>query len=221
MEYKKLLTWDHNRDLIYQRASTIMKDPEAAKYIWGVAFHWYEPWTGGGMQFDNLQLTKSAFPDKELVFSEGCAERFNPERIEAWELGEMYGHSMVNDFNCGTVAWVDWNILLDEQGGPNHVGNYCFAPVHADFRTGELIYTNSYWYIGHFSKFIRPGAMRIACSSNRDHLEVTAFRNTDGSIAVVVLNATETLLNYKLGIAGKAADATSYPRSITTIVIEG
>ena len=65
---------------------------------------------------------------------------------------------MIHDFNNGTVGWTDWNILLDENGGPNHVGNFCFAPVHADTRTGELTYANSYYYIGHFSKFIRPGA---------------------------------------------------------------
>ena len=67
---------------------------------------------------------------------------------------------MINDFNDGAVGWTDWNVLLDEQGGPNHVGNFCFAPVHADTKTGELIYTNSYYYIGHFSKFVRPGARR-------------------------------------------------------------
>jgi glucosylceramidase len=71
---------------------------------------------------------------------------------------------MINDFNSGTEGWTDWNVLLDETGGPNHVGNFCFAPVHADLKTGELIYTPSYYYIGHFSKFIRPGAKRVAQS---------------------------------------------------------
>src|SRR5260370_24782001 len=82
---------------------------------------------------------------------------------------------MINDFNNGTVGWTDWNILLDEMGGPNHVKNFCFAPVHADTKTGQLIYTNSYFYIGHFSKFVRPGAKRIACSSSRSQLLSTAF----------------------------------------------
>ena len=45
-----------------------------------------------------------------------------------------------HDFNNGTVGWTDWNILLDENGGPNHVGNFCFAPVHADTKTGEITY---------------------------------------------------------------------------------
>ena len=145
MAGKKLIGWDHNRDLIYQRAETLLGDPRAAKYIWGIGFHWYETWTGSGMQFENLKRVKEAFPDKNLIFTEGCVEKFSLDRVNDWSLGEKYGHSMVNDFNCGTVAWTDWNILLDENGGPNHVGNFCFAPVHANIQTGKLIYTNSYY----------------------------------------------------------------------------
>src|SRR6266581_8327790 len=87
-------------------------------------------------------------------------------------------------------GWTDWNILLDERGGPNHVGNFCFAPIHADTRTGKLIYTNSYYYLGHFSKFIRPGARRILASPSRSMLLATAFVNEDGTVAVVVMNPT-------------------------------
>jgi glucosylceramidase len=78
---KKIVVWDHNRDLIYQRANTILSDPEAAKYAWGVGFHWYEPWTGGEMMFDNLKLVKESFPDKELMFTEGCNEKFDMKRL--------------------------------------------------------------------------------------------------------------------------------------------
>jgi len=216
---KKLIVWDHNRDLIYQRASTMLNDPEAAQYVWGVGFHWYETWTGGGMQFDNLKRVKESFPNINLIFTEGCAESFTPERIANWALGERYGHSMIHDFNAGTVAWTDWNILLDERGGPNHVGNFCFAPVHADTQTGELIYTNSYYYIGHFSKFIQPGAKRISCSASRDFLESTAFENPDGSLVVVVMNASEKDTPYHLWIAGKAVEIDSPAHSIQTLVL--
>jgi glucosylceramidase len=215
----KLIAWDHNRDLIYHRASAILNDPEAAKYVWGIGFHWYETWTGGDMQFDNLRLVNEAFPDKNLIFTEGCVEKFSIDRVNDWTLGEKYGHSMVNDFNCGTVAWTDWNILLDETGGPNHVGNLCFAPVHADTQNGKLIYTNSYYYIGHFSKFITEGSQRIACSTNRAKLETTAFVNPDGKIVAVVLNTSDEKIPYKLCISGKAADVVSLPHSIMTIIL--
>jgi glucosylceramidase len=139
-------------------------------------------------------------------------------RINLWSLGEVYGHSMINDFNNGTVGWTDWNILLDEKGGPNHAGNFCFAPVHADTKKGELIFTNSYYYIGHFSKFIRPGARRIISSSNRDLLETTAFQNVDGKIAVIVMNRSDQKLPFLLWMNNKAAKMESLPHSIATLV---
>jgi glucosylceramidase len=217
---KKLIVWDHNRDLIYQRASTILEDPQAAKYVWGVGFHWYETWTGANMNFDGLRRVSESFPSKHLIFTEGCAERFDLAKIGDWALGEKYGTSMINDFNAGTVGWTDWNILLDEKGGPNHVGNFCFAPVHADTKTGALMYTNSYYYIGHFSKFIRPGAKRIVSSASRDMLLSTAFVNPDGKIAVVVMNKTDQNIDYYLWIKGKAAKTTSPAHSMSTLVIE-
>ncbi|MCE4563989.1 glycoside hydrolase family 30 protein [Maribellus sp. CM-23] len=219
MSDKKLIAWDHNRDQIFQRASTILNDPDAAKYVWGIGFHWYEPWTGGDMQFKNVKLVNDAYPETKLVFTEGCVEKFDLNRVGDWTLGERYGYSMLNDFNCGTVAWTDWNIILDETGGPNHVGNFCFAPVHANTQTGELIFTNSYYYIGHFSKFIREGAKRIAASSSRDDLQTTAFKNPDGSVAVVVLNLSEKEYHYLLMIGEKATKLQSLPRSIMTIVM--
>ncbi|HEY2649956.1 MAG TPA: glycoside hydrolase family 30 protein, partial [Puia sp.] len=218
MADKKLIAWDHNRDFVYQTASTVLNDPEAAKYVWGIGFHWYETWTGSSMLFNNVKMVNETFPDKNLIFTEGCAERFDLSRIKVWSLGETYGHSMINDFNDGTVGWTDWNILLDEQGGPNHVGNFCFAPVHADTKKGELIFTNSFYYIGHFSKFIRPGARRIISSSNRDNLQTTAFQNADGKISVVVMNQTEKAISYLLWMNGNAAKMESLPHSISTLV---
>jgi len=215
MADKKVIAWDHNRDLMYQRLSTIYEDPEAAKYVWGAGFHWYVRDV-----FDNVKRVNEAFPDKNLMFTEGCSERFDLSRIEDWKWGEVYGKSMVNDFNNGIVGWTDWNILLDEQGGPNHVGNFCYAPIHANIQTGKLTYMNSYYYIGHFSKFVRPGAKRIISSSNRDQLLTTAFVNKDNKLVVIVLNLTEETLPYYLWIKGEAASTTSLPHSITTLIVQ-
>lgn len=217
---KKLIAWDHNRDLLYQRANTILSDPDAAKYVWGIGFHWYEDWTGGGKLFDNVRRVNEAFPKTNLIFTEGCAESFDLKKINDWKWGETYGRSLINDFNNGTVGWTDWNVLLDEKGGPNHVGNYCFAPVHADTKTGELTYLNSYYYIGHFSKFIRPGAKRIISSTSRGQLLTTAFKNIDGSIVVVVMNQSNESIPYHMGIGNKAVAYTSQPHSIQTLVVE-
>ena len=216
---RKLIAWDHNRDQIFQRASTILNDPQAAQYVWGIGFHWYETWTGSGMLFDNLRRVNEAYPDKNLIFTEGCVEKFNYDKVSDWALGERYGRSMINDFNSGTVGWTDWNVLLDETGGPNHVKNFCYAPIIGDTRSGKLLYTNSYYYIGHFSKFIRPGAERISSSSNRDHLSTTAFLNTDGKIAVVVMNDSDKKQDFQLWLQDQATAAVSQPHSIMTFVV--
>ena len=215
---RKLIAWDHNRDLIWQRVSTILSDPAAAKYVWGIGYHWYEPWSGGDMMFDNVRLVRENYPEKKLIFTEGTAENFKPENIGNWRLGEYYGRSMINDFNDGAVGWTDWNVLLDEQGGPNHVGNFCFAPVHADTKAGTLTYTNSYWYIGHFSKFVKPGARRIAVSPSRSALLATGFVNPDGKVIAVVMNRGTEKVDYNLWVAGNAAAVTALPRSIQTLV---
>ena len=215
---KKIIAWDHNRDLLYQRASTILDDPQAAKYVWGIGFHWYENWSGGQQMFDNVKLVNQAYPKTNLIFTEGCKEKFDINRINDWSLGELYGTNMINDFNNGITAWTDWNILLDETGGPNHVKNLCFAPVHANTKTGELMFTNEYYYIGHISKFIRPGAKRIACSPSRSALSATAFINTDGKVAVIVMNKTDQKVNYSLWIKGQAAEVESLPHSMQTLI---
>ncbi|MEO8580558.1 MAG: glycosyl hydrolase, partial [Gemmatimonadales bacterium] len=102
---RKIIAWDHNRDLIYQRVSTILEDPEAARYVWGIGFHWYEPWSGGEMMFDNVRLVHETFPDKKLLFTEGTVDSFKAQDIGNWRLGEYYGRSMINDFNDGAVGW--------------------------------------------------------------------------------------------------------------------
>ena len=217
---KKIIMWDHNRDLIYQRAETYFSDPEVAKYAWGIGFHWYEDWSGGEQMFSNLKKVNDAFPDKPLLFTEGCNGPFNMQKINDWNWGERYGKSMINDFNGGAVGWTDWNVLLDETGGPNHVQNFCYAPIHADTKAGKLIYMNSYYYIGHFSKFIKQGAKRIISSPSRSQLISTAFLNPDGTIVVVVMNEKNNKTPFFLWINGKAAETTALPHSINTYVIK-
>jgi len=214
---KKLIAWDHNRDLLYQRASTLLNDPAAAKYIWGIGFHWYESWNGG-LQFENVKRVAESFPKKELLLTEGCNSPFSTKTIDDWKWGEEYGLNMIHDFNNGAVAWTDWNIVLDEKGGPNHVGNFCFAPIHADTKTGSLHYMNSFYYIGHFSKFIRPGAKRIISSSNRAQLLTTAFLNTNGKFVVIIMNPTGERFSYRMYLDNKAVVSTSLPHSISTLV---
>ena len=215
---KNIVVWDHNRDLITDRANTIFEDPEASKYAWGIGFHWYETWTGGLPKYDNLKNINESFPSKNMLFTEGCQEGFTTERLQFWPNAERYGNSMINDFNSGVVGWTDWNILLDERGGPNHVKNFCFAPIHANTKTGELIYTPTYYYIGHFSKFIKPGAVRVSTTTSRTTIESTSFKNKDGKIVTVVMNPTDTKIAYKLIVGNSETLLEIEPRAMQSVI---
>jgi len=218
LQDKKIIVWDHNRDLLFDRASVILNDPEANKYVWGTGFHWYEDWKDGKPMFNNVGKVATAFPDKKLIFTEGCNEGFDINRIQDPKLPERYAKAMINDFNNGTVAWTDWNILLNEYGGPNHVGNFCFAPVHGDTSSGELLFTNSYYYIGHFSKFIRPGAKRVSSGTTSNRISSTSFMNQDGSLVVIALNEEAEAVDYFLTIGDKSTQLKIPKHSIQTIV---
>jgi glucosylceramidase len=211
---KKIIVWDHNRSFMFQRASVILDDPAAAKYVWGVGYHWYVD-----DSFENVKHVREAYPKTHLLFTEGCNGPFHLSQINDWQWGENYGKSMIHDFNNGVEGWTDWNVLLDETGGPNHVQNFCFAPIHADTKTGKLYYMDSYYYIGHFSKFIRPGAKRIISSSSTDKLQTTAFLNPDGKIAVLVLNLSDKAQPFNFSVSGKSAKSTSPAHSIITLVL--
>jgi glucosylceramidase len=215
---KNIVVWDHNRDLITDRANTIFEDPEASKYAWGIGFHWYETWTGGLPKYDNLKNINESFPSKNMLFTEGCQEGFETGKLEFWPNAERYGNSMINDFNSGVVGWTDWNILLDERGGPNHVENFCFAPIHANTNTGELFYTPTYYYIGHFSKFVKPGALRVSTSTSRSTIESTSFKNRDGKIVTVVMNPLDTKIAYKLIVGNSETQLEIEPRAMQSLI---
>lgn len=208
----RIIIWDHNRDLMVERASVVYADPEAAKYVWGTGFHWY-----GENHFDHVQQVHDAWPDKHLLFTEGCQE--GGPHLGEWELGERYACSIINDLNRWTVGWIDWNLVLDERGGPNHVGNLCSAPIMIDTASDALLHQSSYYYLGHFSRFIQPGARRVLCAATRQDLETTAFANPDASIAIVVLNRTEQAIGFKLSVSGQRVMTELPARSIATYLV--
>lgn len=206
----RLLIWDHNRDLMVERASVVFDDAAAAQYVWGTAFHWYV-----GDHFENVQILHDAYPDKQLVFTEGCQE--GGPHIGSWKVGERYARSMINDLNHWTSGWIDWNMVLDELGGPNHVKNYCSAPILVDTQAKRVLYQSSYYAMGHFARYLRPGAERVLCATTADELEVTAALNTDNQVAVVVFNQTSETIPFCLRYDGQAAVTESLGHSIMTL----
>ena len=209
---KKVIIWDHNRDEMLYRAETILGDPEANNYIWGTGFHWYEQ----GNHFDDVQKVHDKFPDKQLIFTEGCQE--GGPHIGSWKLGERYAISIINDLNRWTVAWLDWNLILDETGGPNHVGNLCSAPIIVD--NNQILFQSSFYYIGHFSRFIKRGDYIISSKMESNNLLSLSSIDSDRNIKTIVLNDKEKKIDFEL-IQGENTFYLSIPaRSILTIILE-
>lgn len=190
-----LLIWDHNKERALDRALETISDEEMKEMVGGIAFHWYT-----GDHFDVLQMIHEILPDKRLVFSEGCMEHSLYGDDKDLLGAVKYAHEYIGDLNHGADTLIDWNLLLDEQGGPNHVANYCDAPLMYDREKKKLVRRLSLAYIGHFSRYIRPGSRRIGTSSYHRDLEVTAARNPDGTMAVVVLNAGEEKRDFYLKV---------------------
>jgi glucosylceramidase len=203
--------WDHNRDQMFERTKAVLKDKEAAKYVYGTAFHWYDQ-----EEFDEVRKTHEAFPEKHLIFTEGCQE--NGPHLGQYMVGERYGRNIINDLRNYNEGYIDWNLFLDDVGGPNHVNNLCSAPIHIKVFNEEIYRNISYYYIGHFSKYIMPNAVQIASNGDKD-LYYIAFKNPNGSYVVVIQNEKEQ--NYKIEITGlsDSINLLSKAHSISTIII--
>ena len=179
----KILIWDHNKEKLFTRSKKELTNNKALEAISGIAYHYYS-----GDHFENIELTHNAFPGKLLIHTEGCTgySKFNPN--DEVHNGELYGHDILGDLNSWSNAYIDWNLVLDNKGGPNHKLNYCNSPIMINSDKTNYIKNLTYYYIGHFSKFIMPGSKRIAFSRYTDNIEVTSFKNPDNSIAIVLMN---------------------------------
>ena len=208
---KKLVIWDHNRDVMVERSRTVLSDPDAAQYVWGTGFHWYN-----GDHFDEVQKVHDEFPDKELIFTEGCQE--GGPHIGSWDLGERYATSIINDLNRYTVGWIDWNLLLDERGGPNHVGNYCSAPIIVNTKTQELLYQSSYFYLGHFSRFFSRGDKIVECENTTSQLLSLSGINKNDKLTTTIMNKEEDSIPFLYDNGSEKKSYSIPSRSIITII---
>lgn len=191
----KLFAWDHNTDRLLDRADAVLARPDAAAAFGGVAFHWY-----AGDHFEQVRAVAEAYPDKELLFTEGCVgySRDRAEEATQERKAEQYAHALLGHLNAGAQGFIDWNLLLDERGGPNHVGNFCEAPLMYDREAEELIVNRSFHYFGHVSRFVRPGARRFLVSRFDDAVECAGFVNPDGGRVLVALNRSDRPVRFEL-----------------------
>ncbi len=220
----KIMIWDHNKERIYDRAKTILKDNKYADRIYAVAYHWYS-----GDHFEGLDLVYNQL-HKDTFLSEFCwGMDYDKEK-----LAEKYAKEICEDLNHNTIAICDWNILLSESGGPYHnrtaesssvsgvvfesKSGGCFAPVLYDNNSKELVFTPIYYYISHFARFIKSGAKRLATTKYSELLNVTAFENQDGTRVAVVINTSDNELPVKIRFKEKVCDCSVKAHSIYTFL---
>lgn len=196
----RILAWDHNKEVLPYRAEVTMAVPGAGEAIGGFAVHWYT-----GDHFDALRLVREKWNGKEIWFTEGCVEYSRFDGMSHREKAEMYAHDILGNLNAGISGSLDWNLLLDASGGPNHVGNFCEAPIMLNESGDDYRIMGEYYYIGHFSRFIRPGAVCLGCSSYSDEVEAMAFENTNGDRGVVLLNRTGKAVPVNVAEGGEKA----------------
>lgn len=206
--------WDHNKERIFERTSEII-DVDTDKMVQGVAFHWYT-----GDHFDALKLVSEKFPDKKLIFSEGCVEYSRFSQYGQLTNAQMYANDIIGNINAGMHAFIDWNMYLNKQGGPNHVNNFCDAPIMCDTENDVVQIKLTYTYIGHFSRFIKPGAKRIANTKYTNKLEVTSLKNPDGTITSVFLNRTSEDIDVNLRLHGNVVKLMIPAGSIATGIVQ-
>lgn len=240
----KVLVYDQNRDEMEEWAEVLYKNPEVSRFIHGMAVHWYSH-TADWLP-EALNLTHEIAPDKHIINSEACIDAEVPHwKDDAWYWAKeatdwgwdwapadkkkdhpkyvpvyRYARDIIGCMNSWVDGWVDWNMVLDRKGGPNWANNWCTAPVIVDPEANEVYYTPLYYTMSHFSKFIRPGAKRIGFTQEDESLMVTAAKNPDGSIAVVLLNMEAVSKNISLELAGAKTELTIPGQAIQTLVIK-
>ena len=239
----KILGYDQNREELKHWVDSMYKNEETSKYFDGTAVHWY------ASTYDyfpeELLYAHHKAPDKYLIQSEACVDSEVPKwkddawywRKEATDWGwdwapekdkhlhpkyspvNRYARDIIGCLNNYVDGWIDWNMVLDTQGGPNWFQNWCVAPVIVDPEKDEVYFTPLYYTLSHFSKYIRPKAVVIGLDISDKNLMATAAKNPDGSIAVVLFNEGKETKNINLKLSGKSITIQISGQAIQTIVI--
>ncbi len=239
----KILGYDQNRAGLKEWVDVMFKDEASSKYFAGTAIHWYE--STYDYFPEDLQYAHNKAPNKYLIETEGCVDAEVPKwQDDAWYWSKeatdwgwdwapedqkylhpkyvpvyRYARDIIGSLNNWVDGWVDWNMVLDRQGGPNWFENWCVAPVIVDPDKNEVYFTPLYYTMAHFSKYIRPEAKVIDVSNSDDELMVTAAKNPDGTIAVVVLNQSTEAKNFNISIGDKNTNISISPKAIQTITL--
>lgn len=226
----KVLIYDHNKSDMLNYVQATYQDPGAAKYAWGTAFHWYASshLEQNNWYAEDLEAHQKLWPNKALIHSESSIDIDPNDPIgQYWRLSSDYGGvfipfdtyvlDILKDLNHGTQGYVEWCMALSHKGQPNPYDNFNSAPVLVNPQTKEVLYTPLYYILSHFSKFIRPGAVRIgATPPANQNIELCAVKNEDGSVTVVLFNRSTTAYALNLELENDSYPVEIAPRSLQT-----
>ncbi len=212
----EIFIWDHNREHIVDWALALKEIPGGVDCVDGIAFHWYS-----GEHYQGLQMAHELCPDQKLFATEFCFGMHPGKPLASFDEGARYAHDMIHNFNNHMRATMDWNLILDEDGGPYHArGGGCKAPLHYDTKSDTLMFGATYYAIAHFSKFVARGARRLGTTSYSADIDIAAFLNPNGDIVAVVLNRSDKPVEDLLLRIGDMAAKTELPaHSLSTMVI--
>jgi len=207
----RILEWDHNWNHPEQPLA-VLSNPDAARYIDGVAWHCYEgnPRAQGTVH--------RQFPDKDVYITEcsggDWASGINGELI--WFSRDL----LIAGIRQWARAVVYWNLALDENYGPHFGGcALCKGVVTIDSDTGAVSRNDEYYAIGHFSRFVLPGAVRVNSTATDKGLDNVAFQNaSDGSIVLVMVNSNEDVRHVSVAEGKTRFEYKMPPRSVATFV---
>ncbi len=210
----KVYLWDHNKERVYERMRDMI-DEKTDPMVAGACFHWYS-----GDHFEALDLCRKRFPKKDLMVSESCIEYRFYSKEDVTGAAVKLSHELIGDLNHGITAFCDWNLLLDETGGPNYVGNLCLAPFLFDRTKKALLPQLVQTYYEAFAAAIVPGSVRIETTRFSDDVDATAWRRPDGSIALLLLNRTDAKRSVVVRQNDDEAETTLAPFALEAYRIE-
>ncbi|XP_044265543.1 lysosomal acid glucosylceramidase-like [Tribolium madens] len=196
----KIIILDDQKPFLPWYVNSVLRDKATQYYVDGIAIHWY---FGLITPSSVMDKTHKNFPDKFIISTEascGFASKSEAVLLGSWNRGEAYAIDIMEDLQNWVVGWVDWNMCLNQEGGPTYIDNFVDAPIIVNASANEFYKNPMFYALGHFSKFLPVGSIRVDSKTDldQDEVMVVAFQRPDDGITVIILNKKEEPISVSL-----------------------